>query len=328
MVSTDNPILARRFRGGHVESIHRGAWVVANAAGEVLAGAGDAEQRIFARSASKSLQALPLAELIDAGRIEVPDAELAVTLASHNGEPQHIATVRSLLGRVGLDEDALQCGSTTGIWKSQSGPASRLRHDCSGKHAGFLVATNLLGGEPTDYLNADAPIQQAVRQAVLKSCRLDDSQIDVAIDGCSAPTYRLPLRGLATGIAAITSHAGASGGAARRLTDAAAAHPEMVAGDEPRRFDTDVMRASAGRLFSKVGAEGVLVIGVVGADLAFAGRIDDGDRRALWPLATDVLRQLGHVDQPLVDALESWVREELLNADGIVIGHQEIVAEL
>ncbi len=51
-----NPILAEAIRGNWVENRHRGAYIVVDADGRVIASAGDAERPIFPRSAIKSMR--------------------------------------------------------------------------------------------------------------------------------------------------------------------------------------------------------------------------------------------------------------------------------
>src|SRR5712692_6210423 len=57
-----DPVLVEVLRGALVESRHRGAAAVVDAAGAVVAGWGDIERPVFGRSAIKPLQALPLVE--------------------------------------------------------------------------------------------------------------------------------------------------------------------------------------------------------------------------------------------------------------------------
>jgi L-asparaginase II len=80
-------------------------------------------------------------------------------------------------------------------------------------------------------------------------------------------------------------------------------NPIMVAG--PGEFDTELMTAAGGRLFSKMGAEGYLIIGVMpGAlkqhspGLGIAIKICDGDRsgRARSSVALAILAGIGILD--------------------------------
>ncbi|MDH3755843.1 MAG: asparaginase, partial [Acidimicrobiia bacterium] len=124
-----NPVVARLWRGGHVESIHRGAWVVVDTAGNVIDGRGDPEQPIFARSSTKSIQLLPLLESGAAATLGVTDDEIAVSIASHNGEPIHVDAARSLLARARLSDDHLRCGPQRPAGGGDDSPATRITNN-------------------------------------------------------------------------------------------------------------------------------------------------------------------------------------------------------
>ncbi len=324
MVAADNPILARRFRGGVLESIHRGAWAVVDTSGAVHASAGDPDQLIFARSASKSLQQAGVLSLGVIDRFGLTPEHLGVMISSHNGQPRHVAVVQSLLDAIELGEDALQCGHAHPIGQPHL-EKRRICHNCSGKHAGFLSGAVALGQEPATYLDPASPIQQRIRAAVQRLTDTPDDRLHVAIDGCSAPTFVLPLRALGVGIARI-ANADALGGddhaSADVMARAAAEHPVLVAGDEPMRFDTAVMQATNGRIFAKGGADGVRTLGVRGANVAFVGKVDDGNDRGLNPVAVGVLHALGHIGDAEVAALSEFVDPTIRNAAGLVAGEQ------
>lgn len=97
------------------------------------------------------------------------------------------------------------------------------------------------------------------------------------IDGCSIPTFAIPLRRLALGFARAGTGQGLSGDharAARRLREAIARAPFMVAGSG--RFDTRVMQRLGERVCCKVGAEGVYCAALPERGLGVAIKVDDG----------------------------------------------------
>ena len=101
-----------------VESRHRGAIVVVDAAGHRRAAIGDVEQAVFPRSAVKALQALPLVESGAADRYGFGNAELALACASHNGEPRHVETASAMLARAGKSTADLECGEQVPVAES------------------------------------------------------------------------------------------------------------------------------------------------------------------------------------------------------------------
>lgn len=335
----DQPVLARVRRGDRVESQHRGAWALVDSAGAVHDGAGDPDFPFYARSAIKCLQALPLIETGAADRFALEDDELALTLASHNAEPAHTERVEGLLARLGLGVEHLRCGSQqpgdpeTRRALDRAGIApTALHNNCSGKHAGFLALGRQLDADPAVYLDPDGPVQRAARAAIAETCRVPEDELTWAVDGCSAPTYRLSLTALGTAFARIATPAGPAAGfaparraAAERMLRAVAAHPVLIAGRH-RRLCTALAEASRGALFPKIGAEGVYAVGAVGRDRALVVKIDDGANRALHAVVLALLERFGWLDDDARAALGAWIDAPLVNWAGLTVGSIEVTA--
>ena len=331
----DNPVLLRRWRGGFPESLHRGAWVVTDAAGDVLDGAGAFRRPIFARSSTKAIQALPLVETGAAAAAGVGPVELALACSSHNAEACHTGPVAALLGRLGLDDGALGCGAAPpgdpetrrALFASGQRPGA-LHHNCSGKHAGFLALACHLGVDPADYIDPDSPSQLLVREAMTSLCDLEDGGYGIATDGCSAPTFRLGLDKLATGIARVAEPSGLAperAAACRAMTDAVAAHPVLVAGTH-KRLCTALAAVTGGRLFPKLGAEAVYVVGERDGDRALALKIDDGSIPAMNHVVVGLLARLGMLRPTELEALDAWTDRRLFNDAGREVGRVEVTA--
>jgi L-asparaginase II len=330
----EDPILVQVFRGAHVESVHRAAWVLTDTTGAVLEAAGDPSAPFFMRSSTKALQALPLIETGAAGRFGYGPQELALALASHNAESCHTAVVESVLARLELDTSALQCGP-----QAPSDPEARraleaagqapsaLHNNCSGKHAGFLALAKHLGEDPVSYLDPESQTQRLVRDAVLEMSGVEASELSTAVDGCSAPTFRFPLRGLATAFARIANPDGLAEprrGACLAMLDAVARHPELIAGHH-KRICTDLARVTGGRLFPKIGAEGVYGIGVRGSDQGLAIKLDDGGGRGLSVLILHLLRRFGLASAAELEELSSWSAGPIENWAGLEVGLIEVL---
>ncbi len=286
-----NPILVEAMRGGIPESAHRGALAAVDAEGALVASLGDIERPVFPRSAVKVLQALPLVESGAADELGLSDEELAITCASHNGEPGHTAVVARMLARAGLDAEALECGAhwpyREAIQRQMAAAGiepGALHNNCSGKHAGFLcVACRIAGGADLrryakGYVGAEHPVMRSATATIQAATGFDLSSTARGTDGCSIPTYAIPLRHLAQAFARVGTGVGLSPGhaaAARRLRGAVARHPFMVGGSG--RFDTRVMEQLGERVFCKVGAEGVFCAAFPERGLGVAIKIDDGN---------------------------------------------------
>src|ERR1700741_5203961 len=234
-----NPVLVEVLRGGLVESIHRGAVCGVDARGATVLPLGDVATPVFPRSAVKALQALPLVESGAADRYGLGDEELALACASHSGEAGHVAGVTRMLTKAGLDAAALRCGAHWPMAQSavtalaRTGEPSALHNNCSGKHAGFLCVACAKGIDHADYWRPQHPVQREVRAALEDLTGATLSEDRRAIDGCSVPTWAIPLQNLARAFAKFATGRGLAperARAAARLCAACAQKPWHVAG--------------------------------------------------------------------------------------------------
>jgi L-asparaginase II len=331
-----NPVLVEVVRGSRVESGHRGAVAVVDADGKIVFALGDIARPVYPRSAIKALQALVLVEAGAADRYGLGEEELALACASHGGEPGHVATVERMLKRADLDATALQCGAHWPIHQPSAqalarsgGTATALHNNCSGKHAGFLCAACAMGVDHRDYVLPSHPVQREVRAAIESLTGAALSEDVCAIDGCSVPTWAVPLEKLAYAFAQFGSGRGLAAERAKaavRLRAACAAKPWHVAGTG--RFCTEVMQHFGARVFAKTGAEGVFCGAQPQEGLGIALKCDDGATRAAEAaMAALLVRFLkpGSHDRAW---LERLVRPKLRNWNGIEVGEIRPAAEL
>ena len=341
-----NPILVEAWRGDSVESQHRGAFAVVDAHGTVVASLGDIGRPVFPRSAVKVLQALPLVASGAADRFGLDDAELALACASHGGEPAHERTAASMLAKAGLDVQALECGAhwpyneaaQRALAATAQAP-SALHNNCSGKHAGFVCLGCLMAaaagrdarGFLAGYVQPDHPVMREVTSALEAATGWRLADAPRGTDGCSIPTFGIPLERLAHAFARVATGHGLSPGhasAARRLRAAVARHPFMVAGSG--RFDTRVMEGFGERVFCKVGAEGVYCAALPEAGLGIAVKVDDGNTaRACEVVMAALLRAwVEPLDAAQADLLDALSGATLRNWRGVEVGRLSASAAL
>jgi L-asparaginase II len=323
-----DPVLVEVLRGNLVESRHRGAVAVVDADGRAALALGEVEQPVYPRSAVKALQALTLIESGAADRYGLGDEELALACSSHGGEPGHVATAQKMLARVGLDVAALRCGAHWPSYVPAAQALARvgqdptaLHNNCSGKHAGFLCAACAMGADPRGYIDPGHPVQREVKATIesLSGVSLPDERR--AIDGCSVPTWAVPLNALARAFAryGTAEHlAPARAKAAARLRAACAAHPWYVAGTD--RFCTEVMQRFGARVFIKMGAEGVYCGAFPSAGLGFAVKCDDGAGRAAEVITAALIARFVSSSEAERAWLDRFLRPGLRNWNGILIG--------
>jgi L-asparaginase II len=339
------PALVEVLRGNTVESCHRGILAVVDAQGNLLLAQGDIDRPVFGRSAVKVLQALPLVASGAADRAGLTPAQLALACASHNGEPEHVATAAAMLAQVGLDATALGCGAhwpgydvaSRALARSGAEP-SALHNNCSGKHAGFVCLGCLLaadrGQDPRGFLSGyvapEHPVMQEVSAALAAATDCDLRHAAAGTDGCSIPTYAIPLRQLALAFARVATGQGLSADhahAALRLRQAVASAPFMVAGTG--RFDTVVMQHFGERVFCKVGAEGVYCAALPERGLGVAIKMDDGNNaRAVEVVMASVLQALVARDEADTAVLSPRLEVTLRNWNGIPVGQLQASAHL
>ena len=290
--------MAELWRGGILESVHRGHAVICDGAGVVQAW-GDPDAVIFPRSSCKMVQALPLIE--SGAGAGLSQRQLALACASHQGAALHTGQVARWLGDLGLGEADLRCGAHEPYDHDERNRLIRagerpcqLHNNCSGKHAGFLMLNRHMKGGP-EYVDPAHPLQVAIRQSFEEVT--GEPSPGIGIDGCSAPNFATTVTGLARAMAAF---AGATGtGDARdramfALTRAMAAYPELVAGEG--RSCTELMRAMAGRVAVKTGAEAVFVAIVPERRIGIALKITDGGTRGAEAAIAALLVRLGVLD--------------------------------
>jgi len=331
------PVLARVYRGPHVESVHRGNLAVVDERGRLLHGCGDPHLPVYARSAAKPFQAMPLLLAGGEKRFRLGDAEIALLCASHGGEPAHVSLARDLLKRGGFGPADLGCGahapmhepSARALVRRGEAPTA-LHNNCSGKHAGLLLACKALDLPSAGYTDPSHPLQRRIRTLLARHADIPESRITIAVDGCNLPVFRLPLSALAAAYARLAAprlpgEDRASAAVRARLVRAMGKRPDMVAGTG--RFTTDFMAAGKGRWIGKEGAEGVYAVAVLPArgarTLGIAFKLDDGSARPRDAVTLAALERLGLLPLEIRRALATYAEPVVLNAVGAEVGRIE-----
>jgi L-asparaginase II len=347
-MSNELPVLAEVRRGTIVESRHRGAIVLADPEGKVLSQIGDARLVTSTRSTIKPIQALPVITSGAADHFNLTSREIAAACASHEGETIHTETAAAMLARVGLDETALRCGAHAPYSPEAARqlerdglPFNQLHNNCSGKHAGMLVTAVHRGLSIEDYVSPAHPIQREIIKTFSRLADLDED-LPTAIDGCSAPTFGVPLSSLAVAFARLVNAASRGESetvldsnmaeAAKRVVKAMIEYPEMIGGTKGR-FDTDLLRAAGGKLVCKVGAEAVYSVGVLPCErfprgLGLAFKMEDGSYRGLAPAVVETLAQLGVLDEAEVTRLAPYHRPVIDNRRGLRVGEVRTIFDI
>ncbi|WP_104667744.1 asparaginase [Ensifer adhaerens] len=323
-----NPVLVEVTRGNLVESRHRGVIIAVDGDGRTVFSLGETDGAVFPRSACKAMQALPLMESGAADAYGFGNRELALACSSHSGEPEHVELAAKMLAAAGRDVSALECGAhwssdqktLIGQARSLEAPTA-LHNNCSGKHSGFICACCHSGTEVKGYVGYEHPLQREIRGAMESLTGAILAKDNCGVDGCSIPTYAVPLKGLAHGFAKMATGAGLEPERARvsrRLIEACMAEPFFVAGT--KRACTRLMKTAPGRIFAKTGAEGVFCAAIPEKGIAIALKCEDGTTRAAEAMVAATLARFFKDEPALHTALMAQANHSMHNWNGIHVG--------
>lgn len=330
-------ILAKVIRGETVESIHRGHLCIIDGDGQVIASLGDPETVTYFRSAAKAFQAIPFITSGAAERFGFLENEIALACASHSGEPIHTKLAAKMLAKIGLTEADLKCGAhdpfheaTSRAMIARVEKPTQIHNNCSGKHSAMLAFAKHIGADLSTYDLLENPIQKEILKTVAEFTGVPESEIKIGIDGCAAPNFALPVKAMALSYARLILPENLNPEtreACRRIVSAMIAYPELIGGSE--RLDTKIMQALPGKIISKVGADGVYLAGVLPSPkwkrgLGIAFKVEDGDDyRARPVVATEVLKQLGILDDKAAEFLRAFAPLPVKNKRGDIVGRVE-----
>jgi L-asparaginase II len=331
-----NPVpLVKVTRGDLTECTHLGALAIVDADGHLLYSLGDPYLVTYPRSSAKPLQVMPFVEGGGAAQYGFVDRQIAVMCASHCGEEFHVEAVQSILDRIGLTKAALMCGVHPPINREAAAKLAAaglapttLHSNCSGKHSGMLAMARFLDQPYEDYYKPEHPVQQNILALLSEFAGYPEDKIHLASDGCTVPTFGMPLYNFALAFARIVQPdrwSPTRRAACNRVVQAMQTFPEMVSGTN--RLDTDLMRVAGTSLMCKGGAEGYMALAILpsnafprGAGIAF--KLIDGDvtGRARPRITIELLRQLGILNGEQLNALASYHTAPVHNMRGVKVG--------
>ncbi len=318
------------YRGSVVEATHYASIAVVNESGKITHWLGDPEMVTMTRSSIKPFQLVPLVASGGADEFGFSNPNLSIMAGSHSGTDEHIAVVRSNLKKAGNEPSHLKCGhhwplgmQTDNKYPLQGEDKDPLRHNCSGKHSGFLALARYLGVPPERYLDPESEVQKRVKAAISEICDYPEEKMYMGTDGCSAPNFPMPLRNLAIGFMKLAT-ADVGGNRTEkslaRIREAMSEFPLLFSGES--RFDYNLMRSFPWNVICKGGAEALQAIGFREQKIGIVVKVHDGGARGLGVICLEVLRQLGIVQN--VDDFAHLVRynnPEIKNNAGLVTGH-------
>lgn len=327
-----NPVLVEVYRGGVPESFHRGVVCIVNERNKVIFSVGDVQQLCYPRSAMKLMQVLPLIEFGGMEKFGFTMQEIAVMCGSHNAEPEHVEAVNSILKKIGLDKDALNCGPQYPSSKKEANELIRhdkkphhIHNNCSGKHAGMLAMCVLMNWPVKDYINPNHPLQQMILDTCSVLYEYPKEKMAIALDGCSAPVFSVPVLNQAIGYKNMTGNDAFSDSlqrACKVVFEAVSSYPFMVAGS--KRYCTDMMNITAPAVIGKTGAEGIFCMSFTKQKLGVCIKIDDGKMLPQYNVAQAILNASGLFTGEQLQPLRHYLRDEITNFNKLLTGEIKV----
>jgi L-asparaginase II len=316
-------------RGQSIESRHRVHAAAWDASSGLVGAARDPFLVTPWRSCAKPFQVIPFLETGGFDELVWGDDELALSCASHGGEPEHIAIAGRMLQAIGLEEGDLACGPHEPLSKRgakivrESGlPPTRLHNNCSGKHAAMLGRAHVSGWTTQGYERDGHPVQQAALESVARWSGVPSDQIERAVDGCGVVVFGLPLANMARAYAMLAASATRGDEIPARITRAIRTRPILFSGTD--RFDSIVVEETSGRVIPKVGAEGVHSAALLERGIGIALKVEDGSSRAQYPAFIRLLQKLLVLPDPAPPRLLDYARTRVRNTRGEIVGEVRV----
>lgn len=327
-----NPILVEHSRGGIPESFHRGVICVVDAEGKIISSVGDVKQVCFPRSALKYFQHIPLLLSGAFDHFGFTLKDLALMCGSHNGESMHTLGASHILNNIGMDASALQCGSQPPTLKAdftalirEGKEPNALHNNCSGKHAGFLAYCKFKGLSTDNYLDPAHELHKEIKRITALFCEMNEDELILGTDGCSAPIFAMPVYNQAVAYKNLVSpekFGPEIAEACHKIVKAVADYPEMIAGT--KRYCTDLIAASKGKIIGKTGADGVYSIAIPEKKWGICIKIDDGKMGPQYNVAQALLEHLQLLGTEEAQQLTTYLETDIRNWSGIKTGSTHV----
>lgn len=309
------------YRGQMIESIHKGDIVAVDTNGDVVFSYGNPNKRTFWRSAAKPFQVIPFIEAGGLTKFNITDEELALMVASHGGEKNHVMVLETLLGKMNLSVSNLHCGVTEPMFTPYKNfmlkehlPFTQANNPCSGKHAAMLGYATLKNIKIDNYIDKSHPIQLKMLETIALYSHMRMDEIDIAIDGCGVPVFGMPIFNMARAYAHLTT----SGPALKKIQHAMTHAPFFVAGS--KRLDTIIMEETDHRIIAKLGAESVYCLSILDHKVGITVKIEDGQYRALNILIPDLLLKHHYISIEEHNRISKRIKTNLYNHRKEIIG--------
>jgi len=307
--------------------MHYGYVCIVDEHSRVLYSAGDSEDMVFYRSASKPIQALPVFKYGLDKEFGITEKESVIFSASHAAEACHVEAVESILKKAGFSEEILCMNPTRPTNEAANEariraglPLRKVYHNCSGKHAALLLTQRYLGGKPEDYWKADTPVFHEVAKTM--KCFAETDDMKIGVDGCGVPVFAVSMKNMAISFKNLACPEYIKDDALQRAAIDNVAriqrHPEMIRGEG---FPCTIMNRDP-NIIAKGGANGVYCFGLKKQKLGVAFKLIDGTEAA-WPfMLKEILKAVDALTPEHEKRLDSLHPTFFVNDNGKIVGER------
>lgn len=285
-------------RGKVIESIHESKCVIKNYNLKTIFSTGHENDMTYPRSAIKIFQAVPFIQSKAYKKYKLNQQQVAISCSSHCGEPIHLKVLKEWIEKTNINISSLRCGvhnplnliSSNKLLLSNNIP-NQLHNNCAGKHLGMITGSIMNGMKITNYENINHPYQKLIKKSLEYFTENKINKIQNGIDGCSAPQYAFPLKNLSISMINLLKNYLENKkytNEIRILLQAISKYPELTG--SKTIYPSQLMLATNGKIFSKAGAEGVLLFAHKEKKIGGTIKVKDGNERAIPSVANKIFQ--------------------------------------
>ncbi len=306
-------------RNGLAEQIHYGIILYMNKNGIIKKIGNDNNYKFYHRSCMKPLQVSPIIYLELDKKYRLSLEEIAVCCASHTGDLIHQEQIKSILKKIGLQEDDLLCPPHLPLSKEEQKrlilnnlEASKIHNNCSGKHSAMLAICKELNFPISNYKDIENPLSTYIINHVCKLCEVNRDDVIISKDGCGLPVIATTLEELGRGFLNLFTNP-----KYKKITQAFLKYPYLAGGKN--RQDSEIMNAST-NLVAKVGACGLCVVVNIEKEECIVVKIADSNMDARSIATIDALVQLKWLEIKSSSQINNIYIKKIVSQDNEVLG--------
>jgi L-asparaginase II len=315
-------------RGKIIESIHSSKCLVKDYNYKTIFSTNHNNDLIYPRSAIKIFQAIPFINSKAHNKFNLTKKHIAISCSSHYGEAEQLAVLNEWIKKIKITKKTLRCGvhnplnldASNKLLLSGNKP-HQLHNNCAGKHLGMISGCIMYGMDIKKYVNLNHPYQKLIRESLeyFTQCKITNKQ--KGVDGCSAPQYSFPLKNLSISMINLIKNfkeVKDYSKPIKLLLNSIKKYPNLTG--SKIKYDSQLMHITKGKIFSKWGAEGVLLFAHKEKKIGGVIKVKDGNERALPSVANAIFKKLSLLSVKEMKELSTWNNQPLLNHAGIKIG--------